>query len=109
MPALIRLSARQEKTRVLMVSTALLVTGIFAWFWNEARNEIYFLCGNFYEGVTEATVKTQLDTGSFLSYAVANSAEGTGIIIVRSPLSVISGECIIDLDSQRLVREAVYR
>jgi hypothetical protein len=109
MLALSRLSTRQEKTRLAAVSTALLVAGVFVWFWNEARNEVFFLCSNFRPGVTEASVITQLDTGSFLSYAVANAAEGSGVIIVSSPLSLISGECIVDLDSRRLVREAVYR
>lgn len=46
------------------------VIGVYAFFANEARKEVYFLCGNFTAGVSEDSVKRQLSTAHLASYSV---------------------------------------
>ena len=51
-----------------------------AFFWNEARNEVVYLCGNFTEGVSGRSVLTQLDTAELSEYRVMETAGGTRIV-----------------------------
>lgn len=74
-------------------------------YWNEARKEIVFLCGNFSEGVSEDSVVSQLDTGNFLTYQKRASASGSRIE-VDSRLTLGMYRCIIDLGPDGLVRAA---
>lgn len=109
MSAVKQFAARQNWHRFALCLIVLLAASLFLFFWREARNEVYFLCSNFRPGTSEASVISQLQTGDFLSYVIAGADDGGAVIIVSSPLSVITGECIIELNSNRVVREAVYR
>lgn len=76
-----------------------------AFFWNEARKEIVFLCGNFKAGVSEESVRRQLDTGELLRYRSEQRAEGERII-VYSTYNFNMHTCMIDLDEEGEVMQA---
>ena len=54
----------------LLLLCILIVTVVYAFFANEARKEIYYLCGNFGTASTIDDVKRQLDTSTFSSYII---------------------------------------
>lgn len=73
-------------------------------YWNEARKEVIYLCGNFTEGVTLDSVRRQLDTGTFLRYAEHPTVGGRRIV-VDSRLTRGFYTCVIDMDkSGRVIR-----
>ena len=88
--------------------TLLLVLGIAAFFWNESRKEIVFLCGNLTEGTTEQSVRSQLDTGSFLRYSTEYLPTGRRIT-VESAYNLSTYKCVIDLDSSGVVQSSRMR
>jgi hypothetical protein len=53
-----------------VVGLFLLLLGIYAFFALSARNEIYYLCGNFKSGVSYSSVVRQLDTANLSDYKV---------------------------------------
>lgn len=53
---------------------------VFAWYWSEARKEVTYLCGNFYQGVTKESVTRQLETANLLRYRTEFTANGSKII-----------------------------
>lgn len=78
---------------------------IGAFFWNEARKEIVFLCRNFEKGVLEQSVIKQLETGNFLQYQIEKRPSGKRII-VDSAYNFYMYRCIIDIDEGSKVEEA---
>lgn len=83
---------------------AALVAGFY---WNEARKEILFLCGNFEPGVSEQNVIRQLDTGNFLRYHTEPTSSGKRII-VDSAYNLSMYKCIIDVAGNGKVEEARF-
>lgn len=77
---------------------ALVLLLVAALAWNEARKEVVFLCGNFSEGVTEASVVRQLQTGQFLRYRQEGTPGGSRIV-VDSPYTLGLHRCTIELDA----------
>ena len=55
-----------------LVGLLLLLLGIYAFFALSARNEIYYLCGNFKSGVSYSSVVRQLDTANLSDYKIDN-------------------------------------
>lgn len=78
---------------------------IGAFFWNEARKEIVFLCRNFEKGVSEQSVTTQLDTGNLLRYRSEQTSSGKRIV-VDSAYNLRMYKCIIEFDANGKVTEA---
>ena len=74
-------------------------------YWNEARKEVVFLCGNFGAGVSEKHVRRQLDTGHFLRYHTEDGPAGRRIV-ADSPLTLGLYRCVVEIDSSGMVREA---
>ena len=66
-------------------------------YWNEARKEIVYLCGNFGKGVSEQSVLEQLDTGNFLKYR-RNALSSGSQIEVDSSFNFAIYRCTIDFD-----------
>ena len=83
---------------------ALLVAGFY---WNEARKEIQFLCGNFEKGVSEQSVIRQLETGHFLRYHSEKIPFGMRMI-VDSAYNFSMYKCTIDFDAEGKVEEAHF-
>ena len=93
--------------RVVKIILPLILIAVLmaAFYWNEARKEIVFLCGNFERGATEQSVIRQLDTGSFLRYNAENFSSGKRII-VDSAYNLSMYKCIIDINVSGKVKEA---
>lgn len=90
------------------MATALILLVLAIFYWNEARKEIVFLCGNFTQGISEQSVRRQLDTGNFLSYRNKNVPSGE-LIIVESAYNLWMTKCIIDFDSSGQVQKSVIK
>lgn len=90
---------------ILSVIALVAVTFIAALVWNESRKEVVFLCGNFSKGVSEDSVRRQLDTGHFLTYQSVNTPSGSRIE-VHSKYNLSVYRCNIDFDADGKVLEA---
>jgi len=97
----------QLKNRIYIVISALLVLVVvtIAAYSNEARKEIYFLCGNFSNGVSEASVLKQLNTVSLSQFKVVETTSGKRIEL-ESAINFGLYQCIIELDSDGNVTRA---
>ena len=89
---------------IVLTVVAALVAGFY---WNEARKEIVFLCENFERGVSEQSVIRQLETGNFLRYHTELAPSGKRII-VDSAYNLSMYKCIIDVDRNGKVQEALF-
>ena len=95
---------RSRLIRIIIVVTVIVVL-LAGFYWNEARKEIVFLCGNFEKGVSEQSVTRQLDTGNFLRYHAKKTPSGKRIV-VDSAYNLSMYKCIIDVDEDGKVKEA---
>ncbi|WP_448552695.1 hypothetical protein [Thalassotalea montiporae] len=79
----------------------------FAFFANEARKEVYFLCGNFKQGISIESVERQLATISLSSYQVELGDQGKRIVH-SSWLNFNSIGCTIEFDEQDRATTVTY-
>ena len=91
---------------IIMILVAIVVASVTVFYWNEARKEVYFLCGNFSGGVSQSSVLKQQQTGHFHSYQVERGATGSRIS-VDSVLGFGAPRCLIDFDREDKVIQAV--
>jgi len=93
--------------RVIVALTLLLAaaTAIAGFYWNEARKEVVFLCGNFTSGVSRASVVEQLDSVE-LSVVKTTALSSGSRIELSSPLNFGLYRCVIDLDASDTVVQA---
>jgi hypothetical protein len=96
-----------SKPVIIAVSISLVALVVFAFVFNEARKEVYFLCGNFKEGVTQESVIRQLNTASFSAFSESSLESGTQIVH-SSALNFHLFRCNIELTRDGLVRSAIY-
>ena len=82
---------------LLPVATLVIGATLAAFYWNEARNEVVFLCGNFSNGVSQKSVLKQLDTGNFIQYDVHSKDSGSEIVS-KSKINFGLYRCVIRLD-----------
>jgi hypothetical protein len=95
-------------TKVIMITLALLLLTVYVFIANEARKEVYFLCGNFTQGVALKDVTRQLDTATFSSYS--KEFIGTGeLIVFSSPVNFHYFQCNIEINNDELVVSASYQ
>ncbi|MEX0941063.1 MAG: hypothetical protein WD002_00790 [Pseudomonadales bacterium] len=76
-------------------------------FWNIARQEVYYLCGNFISGVEQASVVRQLDTANLSSYEQSATKSGSKIVF-SSKYNFDTYQCIIEFDKGNRVVSATY-
>jgi hypothetical protein len=95
------------KTLTIGLLVITLVAGLVigGFIWQSAKDEVIILCGNFKPGVTEASVRRQLDTGNFLRYKLEVVDSG-GRIDVDSLYNFTLYHCTIDLDQNGKVTAA---
>jgi hypothetical protein len=91
--------------KVALVLSLVMAGVVAAVYWNEARKEVVYLCGNFGKGVAQSSVLKQLDTGNFLQYRVETVSTGSRII-VDSKLNFRLYQCMIEFDPQGKVVNA---
>ncbi|MDZ7684524.1 MAG: hypothetical protein U5O39_05575 [Gammaproteobacteria bacterium] len=82
-----------------------LATGAIVW--NLARQEVYYLCGNFISGVERASVVRQLDTANLSSYKQSTTKSGSKIVF-SSKYNFDTYQCIIEFDKDNKVVSATY-
>ena len=86
----------------------LLLLGIYAFFALSARNEIYYLCGNFKSGVFYSSVVRQLDTANLSDYKVEKSEQGKRVTH-SSALHLNLVRCEITFAEDEKVSHAIYK
>ena len=86
----------------------LLLLGIYAFFALSARNEIYYLCGNFKSGVSYSSVVRQLDTANLSDYKVEKSEQGKRVTH-SSALHLNLVRCEITFAEDEKVSHAIYK
>ena len=80
---------------------------IGAFYWNEARKEIQYLCGNFIPGVEQSSVIRQLKTATLSSYELIEQNQGSQIVF-SSALNFQRYKCVINFDTKGDVIHASY-
>ncbi|RUO37514.1 hypothetical protein CWE13_06035 [Aliidiomarina shirensis] len=98
---------KSNKLRVLVIAMFFIALVVAAIFWNSAREEIYFLCGNFSQGVEKTSVVRQLDTANLSSYGQVATEDGSRIVFT-SKLNLGAHQCIIEFDGNDRVLRARY-
>ena len=96
------------KTALVLVVLLLLLVGIYTFFALSARNEIYYLCGNFKSGVSYTSVARQLDTASLSDYKVEKSEQGKRVSH-SSALHLNLVRCEITFAEDEKVSHAIYK
>ena len=96
------------KTVLVLVVLLLLLVGIYTFFALSARNEIYYLCGNFKSGVSYSSVARQLDTANLSDYTVEKSEQGKRVSH-SSALHLNLVRCEITFAEDEKVSHAIYK
>jgi hypothetical protein len=91
-----------------VVVLLLLLLGIYAFFALSARNEIYYLCGNFKSGVSYSSALRQLDTAILSDYKVEKFEQGKRVTY-SSALHLNLVRCEITFAEDEKVSHAVYK
>ena len=92
----------------LLVGLILFLLAIYVFFALSARNEIYYLCGNFKSGVSYSSVVRQLDTTNLSNYKIEKSERGKRVIH-SSALHLNLVRCEITFDEDEKVSHAIYK
>ena len=90
----------------LLIIITLIITG--AVFWKIAKDEVFYLCGNFSAGVMKSSVVRQLDTANLSSYTHTLNESGSTIVF-SSRLYFVSNQCVIELDKNEKVTLTVFK
>ena len=92
----------------LLVGLILFLLAIYVFFALSARNEIYYLCGNFKSGVSYSSVVRQLDTTNLSNYKIEKSEQGKRVAH-SSTLHLNLVRCEITFDEDEKVSHAIYK
>ena len=99
---------RWSSLKPLFVGLLLLLLGIYAFLALSARNEIYYLCGNFKSGVSYSSVVRQLDTANLSDYKIEKSEQGKRVTH-SSALHLNLVRCEITFAEDEKVSHAIYK
>jgi len=98
---------RRRKFQYSIVFILVTCLTVYIVLWNIARDEIYYLCGNFSEGVELASVISQLETANLSSYVKTEDKFGSKISF-SSKLNFSIYQCSIEIDKNGEVIEATF-
>lgn len=98
---------KANKLHIVLIAVFLIALTTVAILWNSAREEIFFLCGNFSEGVEKASVVRQLDTANLSSYEQVATEDGSEIVF-SSKLNLGVHRCVIEFDGNNRVISVKY-
>lgn len=101
-------NSRGTRYTIAVTAIGVLLLGVYTFFALAARDEIYYLCGNFKAGVSYSSVLRQLETVSLSAYRVENSEQGERVIH-SSALHRNLLRCEITFDQDQKVRWAIYQ
>jgi hypothetical protein len=82
--------------------------GIYTLFALSARNEIYYLCGNFKSGVSYTSVVRQLNTANLSGYKIEKSEQGKRVTY-SSMLHLNLVRCEITFAEDEKVSHSIYK
>lgn len=97
-----------RRTVLVLIGLFLLLVGGYTFLALSARNEVYYLCGNFKSGVSYSSVIRQLDTANLSHYTVEKSEAGKRVAF-SSVLHLDSVRCEITFSNDDRVTVAIYR
>ena len=86
----------------------MLMLGIYTLFALSARNEIYYLCGNFKSGVSYSSVVRQLDTANLSDYKIEETEQGKRVTY-SSMLHLNLVRCEITFAEDEKVSHSIYK
>ena len=92
----------------LLVGLILFLLAIYVFFALSARNEIYYLCGNFKSGVSYSSVVRQLDTANLSDYKIEKFEQGKRLTY-SSALHLNLVRCEITFAEDEKVSHAIYK
>ena len=95
-------------TKTVLLLIGLLLVGVYTFFALSARNEIFYLCGNFKLGVSYSSVIRQLDTANLSDYKVEKS-EQSKRVTHSSALHLNAIHCEITFTEDEKVGHAIYK
>ena len=98
---------RWSSLKPLFVGLLLFLLGIYVFFALSARNEIYYLCGNFKSGVSYSSVVRQLDTANLSDYKIEKSEQGKQVTH-SSAIHLNLVRCAITFAEDEKVSHAIY-
>ena len=96
------------KTLLLLVGSLLVLVGVYTFYALMARNEIYYLCGNFTSGVSHSSVVRQLETANLSDYKVEETEQGKRVTY-SSVLHLNLVRCEITFAEDEKVSQAIYK
>jgi hypothetical protein len=97
----IRMKSSNKKLLIsLLITIAFITSG--AIFWKIAKDEVFYLCGNFSPGVIKSSVLRQLDTANLSSYTHSVNESGSTIVF-SSRLYFVTNQCVIKFDKSENV------
>jgi hypothetical protein len=99
---------RWSSLKPLLVGLLLFLLAIYVFFALSARNEIYYLCGNFKSGIYYSSVVRQLDTTNLSNYKIEKSEQGKRVTH-SSALHLNLVRCEITFDEDKKVSHAIYK
>lgn len=97
---------KNKKHLISLLITVVFITG--ATFWKLAKDEVFYLCGNFSTGITKLNVVRQLETANLSSHNHIINENGSTIVF-SSKLFFVTNKCIIVLDKSEKVVLAGYK
>jgi hypothetical protein len=100
-------NTRLLKPVTIAATIGLMAVAVFAFVFNEARKEVYFLCGNFKEGVSHKSVIRQLETANLSGYSQYHLDSGARIVH-SSSLNFHLFRCSIEFNRDGFVMSAAY-
>jgi hypothetical protein len=95
--------------KLKFIAAAIGIVGllVFGFYANEARKEVYYLCGNFSKGTAYSSVIRQLNTVNLSEYKVENLHQGKRVIH-SSALHFHLLSCDVEFNSQDKVVSVLY-
>jgi hypothetical protein len=96
-----------SKYRYSFTALLIAVITVYAVFWHLAKDEVYYLCGNFKTGVNQASVIRQLETINLSNYLKYKEKFGLKIVF-SSKLHFSFYQCVIDIDKNKAVIRATF-
>jgi hypothetical protein len=98
---------QKSKYQYSVIFLLMACLAVYAVFWNMARAEVYYLCGNFSQGVEQTSVVRQLNTANLSSYVETANEFGVNIIF-SSEVNLSFYQCLIEIDKNGKVIEATF-
>lgn len=95
------------KVKILIAVMSALTLIVYGFFANEARKEIYYLCGNIKADVSYSSVIKQLDTANLSTYTIENVSSGKHVVL-SNLVHLYLLRCDIKVNSQDVVNSASY-